>query len=87
MHLSVAQLRLQASIYFSFVFEQLLNSDCSVSVSVSLLVEFISQFQQVQAGLIAPQFCPTVQMPADILTKALPHPEVAEMRALLGLQD
>ena len=47
MHLSVAQLRLQASIYFFFVFGQLLNSDCSVSVSVSLLVEFISQFQQV----------------------------------------
>ena len=39
MHLSVAQLRLQASIYFFFVFGQLLNSDCSVSVSVSLLVE------------------------------------------------
>ena len=41
----------------------------------------------VQAGLISPQFCPTAQMPADILTKALPRPKVAEMRALLGLQD
>ena len=41
----------------------------------------------VQAGLIDPQFCPTAQMPADMLTKALPRPKVAEMRTLLGLQD
>ena len=41
----------------------------------------------VQAGLIDHQFCPTAQMPADMLTKALPRPKVAEMRTLLGLQD
>ena len=41
----------------------------------------------VQAGLIDPQFCPTAQMPADMLTKALPRPKVVEMRILLGLQD
>ena len=41
----------------------------------------------VEAGLIDPQFCPTAQMPADMLTKALPMPKVAEMRTLLGLQD
>ena len=33
--LSIAQLRLQASSYFLFVFTQLLNSDCSLSVPLS----------------------------------------------------
>ena len=40
-----------------------------------------------KSGMIDPHFCPTADMPADILTKALPRVKVARFRSLMGLQD
>jgi hypothetical protein len=39
----------------------------------------------VQSGQISPQYIPTAEMPADILTKALPHQKVETCRGLMGL--
>ena len=39
------------------------------------------------AGTISPVFCPTAEMPADLLTKALERVKVAKLRSMLGLQD
>jgi len=42
--------------------------------------------EQVEAGEISPHFIPTVDMPADILTKALPREQVEKAVSMLGLQ-
>lgn len=39
----------------------------------------------VQAGIITPQFCPTEEMAADLLTKALPPVKVKYIRTMIGL--
>ncbi len=36
-------------------------------------------------GLVSMHYCPIEAMPADILTKALPHPRLKELKELLGL--
>ena len=41
----------------------------------------------VTAGMITPEFCPTEDMPADILTKALARIKVIRLRSLLGLEE
>ena len=40
----------------------------------------------IEAGMIAPEYCHTGAMLADLLTKALPLVKVAELRALMGLE-
>ena len=40
-----------------------------------------------EAGMIDPAFCPTTEMPADILTKALVKAKVVLFRSMMGLQD
>ena len=42
--------------------------------------------EQVEAGEISPHFVPTMDMPADILTKALPREQVKKAVSILGLQ-
>lgn len=39
------------------------------------------------AGIISPDFCPTAEMPADLLTKPLERVKVAKLRRMMGLQD
>ena len=39
------------------------------------------------ARTISLVFCPTAEMPADLLTKALERVKVAKLRSMLGLQD
>ncbi len=36
-------------------------------------------------GLVSVYYCPTKTMPTDILTKALPHPKLEELKLLLNL--
>jgi hypothetical protein len=38
----------------------------------------------VESGQIIPQYIPTAEMAADILTKALPHQKVEVCRKLMG---
>ena len=40
----------------------------------------------IEEGMIAPEYVPTGQMSADLLTKALPVVKVAELCGLIGLQ-
>ena len=40
----------------------------------------------IEEGMIAPEYVPTAQMVADLLTKALPRVKVAELRGLMGLE-
>jgi hypothetical protein len=39
----------------------------------------------VESGQIIPEYIPTAEMAADILTKALPHQKVELCRKLMGL--
>jgi hypothetical protein len=40
----------------------------------------------VEDGLISPQFIPTAEMPADLLTKPLPRVKVEICRKMMGLE-
>ena len=40
----------------------------------------------VDKGMVKPQYCPTADMPADLLTKALAPVKVSHLRKLMGLE-
>ena len=43
--------------------------------------------EKVESGLISPDYVGTAEMPADILTKALPRQKVVVCRQMMGLQE
>jgi hypothetical protein len=40
---------------------------------------------KVQSNIIQPLYLQTEDMPADLLTKALPKPQVIKLRSMMGL--
>ena len=42
---------------------------------------------KVQSNILQPLYLPTEDMPADLLKKALPRPQVLKLQSMMGLVD
>ena len=82
---------------YSFTTSSTLHMDNNSAIAVCKNPEHFSRLKHmklrlywlrdaVQDGSLQPAFCPTAEMAADLLTKALPPVKVAHLRRMMGLE-